>query len=1027
MTTRILWLLAMLLTTVQLAAQFAVTGADTPAFGPVELIEEVCLGEGIQVLDIEFNGVPSAVGRFSGGQNAVGLGAGFLMTTGVAATASGGIGADLPAWWEASVPNGSQASHPELLPLANDEIFDVAVFTIRFIPTEDSIMFRYVFASEEYPEFVCSKFNDVFGFFLTGPDQDGNSSVINIAKVPGTDLPVSINSVNNGNPGNHPLSNLDYCQGDNGSLDNAELFNNNLFDVPVYNGYTDVFVAKAAVTPCQEYTMSLVLADIGDPLWDSGLFFEAQSFCSFAGGGHDSREEVTVVESCSPGLLEVALDNFPDTDFPLTYTITGTAEAGSDYTLAGLSGSGQVEEPVDIWLLELDAIDDGLAESAETIEILIQGGTCAEKAYIVRLVDPLRIEGPASALCSSGAVTLNVIGDSAALASYPLVWNTGQEGASIQVQPQETTSYTLDYGGYLYSCQVSFTVEVNSPETALNLELCSNDEGVVINGTLYDFYNPTGTEVLAGESASGCDSTVYIQITPKVSYNLDQGICSGQGIIVNGTLYDQDNRAGLEVITAGAQDGCDSVVYVNLAVFPQQSSTLEATINEGEVFYLGGQPFAANGNYELVFQDQQGCDSLVFLQLNVKTQTTVLTDSISVGQTETLCLDTSFFQSVASFTDACPDPDAGTEWGLSDSGACLEYLGLSPGIDTACLALCDDFGFCDTTILIVTVLDDVHAVWPGDVNNDGKVNQVDHWSIGLGYGLTGPIRPNASNAWLAQPMFDWNGSLYFIYSFNRKYADCNGDGEINSGDTYAIYTNWGLTHPLSPEIFDYPDRLIPAALEAESHTPDFTELSLQLGDETLPDAYGLAFEVYFDPAAVADVQFSAAESWLGTEGEDMSVLTKVFPEIGKAVVSLVRTDHNPQAGFGRVGALRLNCAANNCGAIAVRNIQYLQADGDAFDARGEILWQAGALSPVASQLESQVSLFPNPAQDFLWVNLPVAATAQLFGINGQLVWAGELQQGRNEMAVSRFVPGVYFLKIQMPDGIVTKKVAFFDK
>ena len=63
MTTRILWLLAMLLTTVQLAAQFAVTGADTPAFGPVELIEEVCLGEGIQVLDIEFNGVPSAVGR----------------------------------------------------------------------------------------------------------------------------------------------------------------------------------------------------------------------------------------------------------------------------------------------------------------------------------------------------------------------------------------------------------------------------------------------------------------------------------------------------------------------------------------------------------------------------------------------------------------------------------------------------------------------------------------------------------------------------------------------------------------------------------------------------------------------------------------------------------------------------------------------------------------------------------------------------------------------------------------------------
>lgn len=1022
---RIVWLTAMLLTVVQLAAQYTVTGADTPAFGPEELIEEVCLGEGIQVLDIQYAGVPAAVGRFSGGGSAIGLDEGFIMTTGFAATASGGAGSDLPSWWEANIPNGSTAFHPDLLPLANDEIFDVAVYTIRFIPTADSIMFRYVFASDEYPTFVCSRFNDVFGFFLSGPDQDGNTTTINIAKVPGTGLPVSINSVNNGNPGDHPLSNLSYCQGGAGSLDNAALFNSAHPDgLPVYNGYTDIFVAKAAVTPCQEYTMSLVLADIGDALWDSGLFFEARSFCSFAGGGQASQE-VTVVESCSPGLLEVPLDNFPDDDFPLTYTISGSAEAGADYVLAGLSGAGQVDGPLDAWLLELEAGDDGQEEGVETIEILLQGATCSEKTVTIRLVDPLRVEGPANALCSSEPVSLNVIGDSAALADYPLIWNTGQEGASIQVVPEETTAYVLDYGGYLYSCRVSFTVAVDNPEEELNLELCSNDEGVTVNGTLYDFYNPSGVEVLEGASHAGCDSTVYINITPRSSYSLEEGICSGQGFTVNGTLYDENNLSGLEVIAAGAADGCDSAVYINLTAYPQQSSALEATINEGETFMLGNQPFTANGHYELSFTDQNGCDSMVILQLNVKTQTVTLTDSIIVGESESLCLDTSIFQSVASFTNVCPESVSSAEWVFSDNGACLEYIGISPGTDTACLALCDGSGLCDTTVLILSVLDNlIDDVWPGDVNNDGKVNQIDHWAVGLGYGINGPARPNASIIWQGQPMTDWNGTLTFIYEFNRKYADCNGDGQINSGDTYAIYTNWGLTHPLRAEAPDFPDMEIPAALERTAFDSEVTELALHLGEASLPapDAYGLAFEVDFDPDLVFAAEFLADGSWLGTEGEDMMVLTKVIPEAGRAYISLVRTDHQSQTGFGRVGTIRLYCLDGNCGAIQAHNIRYLQADGSAFDVEGTLHWQSGSLNPVNSALENQVEVYPNPARELLWIGIPSSGVARLFGTNGQLAWMGYLQQGQNEAPLNGLTSGVYILKVQLPEGVATKKV-----
>lgn len=1024
MSIRIILLMAILLNVAQLRAQLSVVGADTPAFGPEELIREVCLGEGIQVLDIEFNGVPAAVGRFSGGGNLIGLEEGFIMTTGFASVASGGPGAELPGWWEANIPNGSQASHPELPGLANDEIFDVAVYTIRFIPTGDSIMFRYLFASDEYPSFVCTKFNDVFGFFLTGPGQDGNIVTTNIATVPGTNLPVSINSVNGGNPGDHPFVNLSYCQGDNGSLDNVQLFNSNLLNPPVYNGFTDVFVAKSAVTPCQEYTMSLVLADIGDAIFDSGLFFEAKSFCSFAGGGHAS-EVATVVESCSPGLLEVDLGNFPDDDFPLSYTIAGTAEAGADYTLAGITSSGQIDGPADNWLLELEAEDDGLEEGVETIEISIRGATCSEKTYTIRIVDPFRIEGPASALCASAPITLTVVGDSAALADYPLLWNAGQEGASIQVTPAATTEYVLDYGGYLYSCPLSFTVVVDAPEEELNLELCSNAEGVTVNGTLYDFFNPAGVEVLEGGSAAGCDSIVYINIIPKASSALEQGICQGESLMVNGTLYGEGNLSGLEVVRGGAQDGCDSVVYIDLELWPQQESSLEVVINEGESFTLAGQTFRANGHYELAFPDRNGCDSLVHLRVNVKTQTAIFTDSITVGQTGSLCLDASIFQSVASFSNFCPAPEAGAAFTLRNDDACLDYAGLAPGIDTACLALCDPSGFCDTAYLVVTVLDDlVDDVWPGDVNNDGKVNQVDHWALGLGYGLNGPARPNASNAWLAQPMADWNGTLHFIYTFNRKYADCNGDGQINSGDTYAIYLNFGRTHPLRPATFDFPDMRIAGKLELERQSEGVAELALELGEEgwPLPNAYGLAFEVYFDPGQVAGFQFSALGSWLGAEGQDMMAMEKVFPEQGKAIVSLVRTDHNPQAGFGRVGSIRLSCPGNHCGAVEVRNIQLLQSGGEAFDISEELLWETEGLVSAGTRLEQQVELFPNPARESVWIGLPAAGTAFLFGVDGQLAWNGQLKQGRNEVSVKDFAAGVYVVKIQLPEGVATKKI-----
>lgn len=65
-----------------------------------------------------------------------------------------------------------------------------------FTTTGGNLFFSFVFASEEYNEYVNSSFNDVFGFFVNG---------VNIALVPGTSTPVAINSVNCGYSGGGAL------------------------------------------------------------------------------------------------------------------------------------------------------------------------------------------------------------------------------------------------------------------------------------------------------------------------------------------------------------------------------------------------------------------------------------------------------------------------------------------------------------------------------------------------------------------------------------------------------------------------------------------------------------------------------------------------------------------------------------------------------------------------------------------------------------------------------------------------------
>ena len=131
-------------------------------------------------------------------------------------------------------------------------------------PLCSNLQINYVFASEEYPDYVCSPYNDAFGFFISGP---GITGVKNIAVIPTTTIGVAINSVNNGVVG---AAGID---GGCTSLAYSSLFVDNATGPQIaYNGFTTPLTASASITPCQTYHLKLVIADAADAVYDSGVF-----------------------------------------------------------------------------------------------------------------------------------------------------------------------------------------------------------------------------------------------------------------------------------------------------------------------------------------------------------------------------------------------------------------------------------------------------------------------------------------------------------------------------------------------------------------------------------------------------------------------------------------------------------------------------------------------------------------------------------------------------------------------------------
>ncbi len=269
-------------------AQVTVTNSNTVEW----YVQNVLLGANVSVSNITYNGsavnaqaAQAEVGEFTNPGLQIGLGNGLVMGSGdvtMAAQNNTGGSSSLGG-------SGYDGNDPQLNTiLGSSNFYDKAIIEFDFVPTGDTISFSYVFASEEYPEFTCSGYNDVFGFFLSGPNPAGGTYTdFNVARVPTslnppafTTTPVAINSINQGYAGANGNS-LNCSSGmDPNYAAYSVYYVSNTGSSYEYDGRTVPLPAVAPVVCGDTYHIKLAIADMGDAFYDSGVFLEAGSFSS---------------------------------------------------------------------------------------------------------------------------------------------------------------------------------------------------------------------------------------------------------------------------------------------------------------------------------------------------------------------------------------------------------------------------------------------------------------------------------------------------------------------------------------------------------------------------------------------------------------------------------------------------------------------------------------------------------------------------------------------------------------------------
>lgn len=327
-------------------------------------------------------------------------------------------------------------------------------------------------------------------------------------------------------------------------------------------------------------------------------------------------------------------------------------------------------------------------------------------------------------------------------------------------------------------------------------------------------------------------------------------------------------------------------------------------------------------------------------------------------------------------------------------------------------------------------------VWPGDTNHDGQANHFDLLNVGLGYGFEGSARFGASNQWHAQYAPAWATGAPATGT-NYRHADANGDGAINAADTLAIQLNWGQTTPLWIPGEEEFRSLTGAPMYVQTDTVNGGEtvyFPIVLGESEAPvQAYGIAFSIVYDPAAVVpgSVGITAGENgWMGQAGVDLLALYRDFTGDSRVDVALTRIDGLNATGQGPIAELKItleDVIFQRGGAryempVRIENVRLINASEveQPVAPRETVALIDNVTATGEAEALPALRIAPVPTAEWIQVDAADASIGRIevLATDGRLL--GELP-AQERISLGAYPAGVYWLRIITDQGVALRK------
>ena len=354
------------------------------------------------------------------------------------------------------------------------------------------MLFTYVFASEEYNEYVCSNFNDAFGFFVSGPGIDGpyTNNAVNIALIPASDVEVSINTVNGGEAGVYGQGSICSASDPNWQSNVAYFIDNDFnpsSNTVQYDGFTVPLIASVGVQCGEVYHIKLAIGDAFDYLLDSAVFIESNSFSSYdytveaiVNDYPENGEEAGLVEGCVAGGFAISRPAGLGAQ-TIQLTWSGTASTSEDFDFLPTEITMEAGETAHF--ISVEPLFDGTEESTEILTLAFPfenscgNNSVAEASILLYDYESPEIIAQTEVESCPGALIALAFEPFGGLEPYSWMWPDESMEYTFETTAMNDTTCDLIFSDYCNSIiETAFLVTVPSPlHWDMDSVFCSGD------------------------------------------------------------------------------------------------------------------------------------------------------------------------------------------------------------------------------------------------------------------------------------------------------------------------------------------------------------------------------------------------------------------------------------------------------------------------------------------------------------------------------------------------------------------------